>query len=410
MRSWWHKYTPRGRTVLILGVAITVFAIFSFHVDLLRIGLVMVGAALGSLVVASVPVKGLHQERQLDRVQVMRGEKVTVELKVNGSRLATGHLLHFEEVVPPTMGTRPRFGIASGFIPWHHTVNYELLADLRGRHSVGPLLVRSMDPLGFAQQDLAFRAYALLSVSPRIVELSPVSSVASGHADSAEAARSGTGGTDDVLVRDYHHGDDLRRVHWRTSAKAGSLMVRREEQSWRQGALLLLDNRPEAHGGVGNEGSFEWAVSAVASIGIQLFGSAASIHYTDCSPLSRAGRLRVDSSDEFIERMIDARLLDDHSLSHGVTRLLDSGHRDALFAVVGRLTDSDHIGLAEIASRTQEAYALVLDADAFDGEHSDAAAHSAALLREAGWRVAVATPDMEITDAWSELAMNGGKR
>lgn len=408
MRSWWQKLTRRGRIVLVVGATVALVAIPLFQVDLLRLGLLLTGFALISLVIASVPVKGLHHERSLSQTQVMRGESVEVSLRVGGDHKALGHLLHFEEVVPTLMGKRPRFGIASGIRPWHHQVSYTLVASLRGRHPIGPLLVRSMDPFGFAQQDLAFRAYSLLSVSPRIVDLPPISSATSGHADSAEAARSGVGGSDDVLIRDYHHGDDLRRVHWRSSAKVGSLMVRREEQSWRQGALLLLDDRSGAHGGLGNNGSFEWAVSALASIGIQLLTSAALVHYADCTPPGRAGRLRVDSREEFIERMIDASQGEDHHFGHAVARLLESGHRDALFAVFGRLDPIDHAGLTELATRTSELYALVVDADAFANESSDRAQRDAALLRESGWATVVVRPRMEIAEAWTRLGLTGG--
>ena len=52
-----------------------------------------------------------------------------------------------------------------------------------------------------------------------------------------------TGSAEDVTVREYRHGDDLRRVHWRSSARIGELMVRREEQPWQSRATLFLDNR-----------------------------------------------------------------------------------------------------------------------------------------------------------------------
>ena len=54
-----------------------------------------------------------------------------------------------------------------------------------------------------------------------------------------------TGSAEDVTVREYRRGDDLRRVHWRSSARTGELMVRREEQPWQSRATLFLDNRLE---------------------------------------------------------------------------------------------------------------------------------------------------------------------
>ena len=45
-------------------------------------------------------------------------------------------------------------------------------------------------------------------------------------------------GEDDVVTREYRRGDDLRRIHWRSTARSGELMVRREEQPWQSRALL----------------------------------------------------------------------------------------------------------------------------------------------------------------------------
>src|SRR5947209_9048920 len=79
-----------------------------------------------------------------------------------------------------------------------------------------------------------------------------------------------TAGEDDAATREYRLGDDLRRIHWRSTARRGELMVRREEQPWQSRAVLLLDCRQSAHQGDGPLSSFEWSVSAAASIGLHL--------------------------------------------------------------------------------------------------------------------------------------------
>ena len=84
------------------------------------------------------------------------------------------------------------------------------------------------------------------------------------------AARVRAGSAEDVTVREYRRGDDLRRVHWRSSARTGELMVRREEQPWQSRATLFLDNRTHAHRGHGAASSLEYAVSAAASVALHL--------------------------------------------------------------------------------------------------------------------------------------------
>ena len=70
-----------------------------------------------------------------------------------------------------------------------------------------------------------------LTVVPRIDPLPPVqlAGEASGHGESRTRALA-LAGEDDVIPRGYRHGDDLRRVHWRSTARYGELIVRREEQ------------------------------------------------------------------------------------------------------------------------------------------------------------------------------------
>ena len=81
---------------------------------------------------------------------------------------------------------------------------------------------------------------------------------------------SSTAGEDDVIPRAYRDGDELRRVHWRSTARYGELMVRREEQRWRNKATVFLDSRSVAHVGSGAASSFEMAVSAAASLGVHI--------------------------------------------------------------------------------------------------------------------------------------------
>ena len=78
-------------------------------------------------------------------------------------------------------------------------------------------------------------------------------------------------GEDDVAPREYRHGDDLRRVHWRSTARRGELMVRREEQPWQSRGDAAPRHPARARtGATGPAGSFEQAVSAAASIGVHL--------------------------------------------------------------------------------------------------------------------------------------------
>src|SRR5918998_848100 len=112
--------------------------------------------------------------------------------------------------------------------------------------------------------------YALGS-RPRVVLLPPVRLGGEYAGTGDSRARSvAVHGEDDAATREYRRGDDLRRVHWRSTARTGELMVRREEQPWESRATVVLDTRIFAHRGEGPTASFEWAVSAAASIAVHL--------------------------------------------------------------------------------------------------------------------------------------------
>ena len=51
----------------------------------------------------------------------------------------------------------------------------------------------------------------------------------------------GVGGSDDASVREFRHGDDLRKIHWRSTARTGAMMVRQEERPWHGESLVLLE-------------------------------------------------------------------------------------------------------------------------------------------------------------------------
>ncbi len=73
-------------------------------------------------------------------------------------------------------------------------------------------------------------------------------------------------GDEFVTLRDYELGDDLRRVHWRSTARTGELMIRQDEARWRSRAAVVLDVQPGAH----DAASFEVAVEAAASVAARL--------------------------------------------------------------------------------------------------------------------------------------------
>ena len=129
---------------------------------------------------------------------------------------------------------------------------------------LGPLEVALTDPFGLVAAVVEAAPRTRLTVYPRIDAVAPPPS---SHGDDplagADHPRALTGGGEDFYaLRPYVRGDDLRRVHWPSTAKTDELMIRQDEMPWQSRSTLLLDNRLS----VAPAWAFEVLVSAAASL------------------------------------------------------------------------------------------------------------------------------------------------
>src|SRR5215472_4472341 len=265
MRRLIGALTVRGRSFVAAGFAAAACGLFIPEVDLLRIGCLLMALPLLSAAGAGRARYRLSCERRLvpPRLPAGQSSEQTVRL-ANVSRLRTGLLL-CEDTVPYALGGRPRFvldGIGAG---GSREFRYTARPDTRGKYTLGPLQVRVADSFGLVSIGRAFTSTSTLTVTPRIIPLTRPPLPGNWLGDSEHGKRSISAiGEDDVAPRAYQTGDGLHRVHWRSTARYGELMVRREEQYWRNTASLFVDTRRAAH----LRSSFEFAVTAAASIGV----------------------------------------------------------------------------------------------------------------------------------------------
>jgi hypothetical protein len=312
------------------------------------------------------------------------------------------------------LGTRPRFVIDRMGPKWKRHVDYQVRSDLRGRFTVGPMRVRLTDPFGLVEMDRTFQSTSTLVVTPRVVALPPVplSGVWTGSGDNRPRAFA-SGSAEDVTVREYRRGDDLRRVHWRSSAHAGELMVRREEQPWQSRATLFVDNRVFSHRGVGAASSFEHAVSVAASVAVHLVQRGFSIRLVTATGEEQGGTWHehgtaTAETAPLLESLAvlghsDQPRLDPRWLSEG-------GHSGLMLAVLGDLGDHDIAPLNRMRHHAAGAMAIVLDVPAWDrhaAPGSGSTAERTAWLGANGWRAIAAGPHVPLATVWQELGTGG---
>ncbi len=395
MRKLFGALTTRGRCFVAAGIAAAACGLLIPEPDLLRVGLLLVVLPLLSALGAGRARYRLSCVRRVIPARVPAGQPAELSIRLaNVSRLRTGLLLA-EDTVPYALGTRPRFVLYGIGSAGSKEFRYQVRPDTRGRYTIGPLQVRVADSFGLVSITRSFTSTSTLTVTPRIIPLSrpPVSGNWLG--DSEHGRRSiAASGEDDVAPRAYQTGDSLHRVHWRSTARYGELMVRREEQYWRNTASLFLDTRRSAHGPAA---SFELAVTAAASIGVHLAGEGFDARLmTDLGEVPRQGTFR----DTLLDTLAVIRPSRESGLSLGVDALATAGGQ--IIAILGLLTAGQARQLAEARRGTAPAMALLLVPG--DHDYSEAATAAATqVLTAAGWRVATVTDSARLAAAWQEL-------
>ncbi|AXO35434.1 DUF58 domain-containing protein [Micromonospora sp. B006] len=255
--------TARGIGLLVAALVLLGVGFRYAYPELTVLG-AAAGVAVGYAVVNAAWRPRLSVARRADPDRVARGEPAAMELTVrNTGRLRAANLVAEDRcagaLVPvPLLRLRPGRDTV---------VRYDVPTHRRGVVPVGPLRVVRRDPLGLVALSRGYGGTVPVWVHPRI---HPLSAVPTG------AGRSLDGRTDSVphgsitfdSLREYVVGDELRRVHWRTSARVGELMVRENVDTSLPRLVVVLDNRARAHPGrvAGVAESFEAACEAAASV------------------------------------------------------------------------------------------------------------------------------------------------
>ena len=428
MREALAGLTTRGRCFAYAGLACAVCGLLLGRHDFIAIGLFLVVLSVGAAASVQRARYRLSCRRVIEPARVEAGKPGRVVIRLsNVSRLPTGVML-VEDTLPYTLGARPRFVLNRLEAQGVREVAYTLRSDVRGRYLVGPLTMRLTDPLGLCEVAHPFVSTDTLVVTPQIWPLPPMRlGAGAGGTGESRLRSAASSGEDDLGTREYRHGDDLRRIHWRSTARAGELMVRREEQPWQAHALLVLDNRLHAHHGDGPGSSFEYACSAAASVGVQLLRNNFTLH------LDRGEGSQLVSGPD----VDDGLLLDELSVAE-LERSTDvPGHSGAgrtrdlprfggvVVAVLGALSVTDAESVVRAHRGSGQRIAIVLEtttwsAPAASGrpvhpraadEEPDAGAR---VLQAAGWRVLRVQAGTSLPEVWNisglALVTAGGAR
>ncbi|MEF3404328.1 DUF58 domain-containing protein [Agromyces sp. CCNWLW203] len=183
---------------------------------------------------------------------------------------------------------------------------FAIPTERRGVVPVGPARTVRADPIGLMRREFVWSETAELHVHPRTV---PINALSTGFIRDLEGTPTRDLTASDIAfhaLREYVPGDDRRFIHWRSSAKTGTFMVRQFEETRRSRLMVLLDLDPGAYA---DEAEFELAVGAAASVGARAIRDARTVSFV-VSGRQRGAGARLSAMRELPtvsrDRLLDA--------------------------------------------------------------------------------------------------------
>jgi uncharacterized protein (DUF58 family) len=405
--------TARG--VALCGVAVAAWTLGRFlGVDELY---VVSAAAIAMVVLAIVSTRvssaRIAVRRHTTTHHAHRDERVPIEITLRNDGRLPASLLLVEDRRPSGMAdddeTGARF-VVRGLRPRQLAdLQWHALGRRRGRFTIGPVRIRLRDPFGLAERSRRYRATDHLVVFPPIEPLASRGTRGIRYgADTSASQRAFHHGDEFHTMRNYVVGDDLRYVHWPSTAHRGELMVRQHELPWQARAVVYLDNRTSVDVGVGDRSTLERGVSAAASVLSHLDRQRYAVDLVTGGPAPARSEGRLETA---LIRLAELGPVTDDTPA-ATLRAVEKAGNGLLVAIVrppsGRGTApldtghdddlADHVevrALQQAGRGYRTRVALIV-------EHADAARCGtlARLLRLAGWRTAVAPQGTPLADVW----------
>lgn len=394
MRSQ-RTLTARGGLMLFFGAVTLVCGLVVGQREIVGVGLLLLLVpVIGALTLIGASAR-IVDSRDLRPRRIPAGTEAQVLVRIgNGSPIWPVGWVRLQDTLPVRFGHEPRFTV--GFLGPRTVsdITYLVRPPVRGRYPVGPLRVSVLDALGCVRVTRSLGSPTPLLVTPRFVPL-PERGRTDGTPGEDAPRRSVTGvGEQDPIPRAYRHGDDLRRVHWRSTAKHGELMVRRDEQHRREHSTLLLDTRLDAHAGDGPRDSLETAVSVAASVALHVLEHGHELRFhTDHGPLVTEHATGVLDGLAVVEASETSRL------GGGIAELEGARGVSAglVVAVLGALDTEDAVALSRVGGSATRVAVLCVNAAWPDPE---AARRVGDLLSANGWRVLPVAEPTELPALW----------
>jgi len=263
-----------GLGLLVFGILAAVlgrvFGVVEFYV----VASAVVALTVFSAVTVVLSRPRLVVSRTVDPSRAFVDESARIELVVHNSAWRTSPVVRLSDPVAGTVGASLSVGPLRS--RREARAAYRLPTERRGRVQIGPMRMERRDPFGLAARRSTIAGTSEVLVYPRwqVLEF-PDRWSGPGPLSQLLRRRMLARSTDEFhTLRTYVPGDDLRRVHWKQSARSEDLKVKQTDPTAVQRIALLLDVDASHHDAV----TFEEAVSAAASFALSADRAGFRVH------------------------------------------------------------------------------------------------------------------------------------
>ena len=283
--------TRSGLGAVVTAVVLTITGWWWNYAELVVAAFAIGAVLLMAIWVSQRPLRA-EVTRRLQAVRVPRGDPVVVHYRVrNATRFRSGRAT----IIDRCDDAETRVDIASVASNSEQTVTGGIPTRRRGVFDVGPFEIERIDPFWLTVGRRRDSSTTSVIVHPKIYDLvGPHGAVRVVENESVLRRATADPMSGFVSMREYVAGDDPRMIHWPTTARTGTLMVREHVEVRRPEFTVVLDTAPSA----GSADDFEEAVDVAATLAVHAIrtGLDVVVRTTDRDHAGRPTPLVTDSS------------------------------------------------------------------------------------------------------------------
>lgn len=347
--------TRMGLAALLAGAAALAIGLVLGWTSFDVLGIGLLAAVLVGLAVVARPSR-LSIERQIQPPRVPKGSPAIAVLSfANRGRGTVGvTVAHqpFGTQLVRTVIPRLRRGERG-------MRTYRLPTTRRGIFDVGPVEVTRRDPFELFRISRRHGETERIWVYPRVLGFRPLPTGRTRHLEGPSSDVSPQGNITFHRLREYVEGDDLRLVHWRSTARTGQLVVKHNVDTSQPYTVVLLDTRASRYPAASVE-PFEAAVDVAASVVVNSAADKAPVELrlTDGSAI---GGPRLRDATPLVDVLTGVQPEADGSLQSQLLTLRRSRGGTSLVVVTGSLDVADLPYVAALRRRFEQLVVVSID-------------------------------------------------